>query len=243
MATPQSTSKTCKVCQETKPTNAFQAGRKMCRACKSVYDKRYYSANKARINARNKAYYEEHTEHLLANMKQYVLEHSEETKAYQKAYRHEHKEQFAAYFRAYYQAHQDEKRAYASAYGQAHAEKVLARVIAWGLANPERVHYHRVMRDFRRRTRLAQDPHNDLTPEQHQAVIDAAHGRCPYCAVYYPTCALCPKGQHTDLTIDHITAVGKGGSNTLHNLIACCGACNTKKRMRQAPILVQPLLL
>lgn len=235
--------KVCQSCGIRQPKDAFQQYRQTCRACKSAYDLGYYATNKPHINARNTAYYHDNKEHLTACNRAYVLAHYEDVQAYQQAYRDENKERLAAYFRAYYEAHQDEKRAYASAYGQAHADKVLARVIAWGLAHPERVRYHRVMKDFRRRTRLAQDPRNDLTPEQHQAVIDAAHGRCPYCPVYNPTCALCPKGQHTDLTIDHITAVAKGGPNTLHNLIACCGTCNTKKMTRHAPVLVQPLLL
>ena len=73
-------------------------------------------------------------------------------------------------------------------------------------------------------------------------VIAAAKGVCLYCTHYNPTCRLCPKGTHK-LTVDHITAVTKGGKSTLHNLVACCRSCNARKKISPAPLLVQPLLL
>jgi 5-methylcytosine-specific restriction endonuclease McrA len=75
-----------------------------------------------------------------------------------------------------------------------------------------------------------------------QLVIAAAKGICPYCRTYNPTCKQCPKGTHK-LTVDHITAVIKDGKSSLHNLIACCRSCNSKKYTKHTPIPVQPLLL
>lgn len=73
-------------------------------------------------------------------------------------------------------------------------------------------------------------------------VIDAAKGVCAYCRVYNPACKLCPKGKHK-LTVDHVTAVVNKGPSILHNLVACCKSCNSKKRTKPNPIMVQPLLL
>jgi 5-methylcytosine-specific restriction endonuclease McrA len=78
--------------------------------------------------------------------------------------------------------------------------------------------------------------------EQRRLVIAAAHGVCAYCPHYNPTCKQCPKGGHK-LTVDHITAIVKGGDSSLHNLIACCRSCNAKKHAKPTPIMVQPLLL
>lgn len=144
----------------------------------------------------------------------------------------------------------------------------LVRLQAWGKANPERIkaaartwehthHEHvkalkaasaraypqqRRMREHKRRARKQSAPRNDVTLAQQQAVIAAAHGVCPYCSVYKPGCQACQKGTHK-LTIDHLTPLADGGSHTLHNLIACCRSCNTKKYTGNPPVPVQPLLL
>lgn len=95
----------------------------------------------------------------------------------------------------------------------------------------------------RRRARLRGAKRNDVTRQQRVLVLTAAHGYCIYCRHYNPACTLCPKGQHEDLTVDHITAVYHGGDNTLWNLVACCASCNSTKNIRPNPVPVQPLLL
>ena len=94
----------------------------------------------------------------------------------------------------------------------------------------------------RRRARIRGAKRNDVTPAQRQAVIDTAHGVCEYCAHFKPDCQACQRGSHR-LTVDHITAIGNGGDNTLWNLIACCHSCNSAKNKRPNPVPVQPLLL
>lgn len=42
------------------------------------------------------------------------------------------------------------------------------------------------------------------------------------------TCGYCG-GQGEATQVDHIIPVSKGGSNELHNLIACCARCNRLK--------------
>lgn len=95
----------------------------------------------------------------------------------------------------------------------------------------------------RRRARIRGVARNDVTPAQRKLVKAAAQGCCAYCAYYDPACQLCPKGQHEKLTVDHITAIYNGGDNTLHNLVACCASCNSKKKINPNPVPVQPMLL
>src|SRR5262245_5789252 len=100
-----------------------------------------------------------------------------------------------------------------------------------------------VLHTTKRRARMHSVSRNDVTPEQRDIVLAAAHGTCVYCAYYNPTCALCPKGAHKGLAVDHITPLVLGGDNTLHNLGACCKSCTSKKRTQPNPVPVQPLLL
>lgn len=73
----------------------------------------------------------------------------------------------------------------------------------------------------------------DLTAAQFLEVQIAQDHRCYYCK----------KRRKGKLTQDHLTPVTKGGSHTLHNIIAVCQSCNSRKGTRPPPIPVQPFLL
>jgi hypothetical protein len=117
--------------------------------------------------------------------------------------------------------------------------RAIAAVLKWAKAHPDQVQAN----CERRRARIRGAARNDVTAEQRQAVLAAADGRCVYCPYYNPTCKLCTKRAHKRLTVDHITSIIAGGDNTLHNLVACCGSCNSKKSRNANPVPVQPLLL
>lgn len=130
------------------------------------------------------------------------------------------------------------ERARVARYREANRAVLQERSKAWMRDHPE-VNATRVQR---RRARMNNIPTNDLTAEQYQLVLEAAHGLCAYCYYYKTDCTTCKRHAHK-LTIDHITAVWNAGPNTLHNLVACCRSCNAKKGTRPPPGPVQPLLL
>lgn len=63
---------------------------------------------------------------------------------------------------------------------------------------------------------------DDLTFEQWQAILAAHDHRCHYCG------AACP------LTMDHVTAISKGGTHTASNVVPACRSCNSRKRATHA---------
>jgi 5-methylcytosine-specific restriction endonuclease McrA len=229
-------------------------------------------ANRARINAQQRAYAARHPDRINATHEKYYQANKDEICAEKRAKRQEDPEAARAYGREYYARkpekgrerskrhywrHRDTllpklraKKLHLTDKARAHArkqsrrqrllypEKVNARIAAWSKAHPE----HERLTTQRRRARKQSAPRNDVTLQQQLAVIAAAHGVCPYCAVYDPGCQACRKGTHK-LTIDHITPLVHGGSHTLHNLIACCRRCNAKKHTGKPPVPVQPLLL
>ena len=47
------------------------------------------------------------------------------------------------------------------------------------------------------------------------------------------TCAYCvTRGSSHDMTVDHVVPRSRGGSSAWENLVACCAACNARKRDR-----------
>jgi 5-methylcytosine-specific restriction endonuclease McrA len=179
-------------------------------------------AHRLKENARANASYYKHHERVLARNK------TPERRAYKNTWA-----------KAWYHALNDEERTI-------HLAKQLARQQTEKAKDP--VTYtkkHRLSKrnyKLRRAGFLATGEGHDLTPAQEALVIDLANGVCAYCPRYKPDCQACKRHRHK-LTVDHITPVTKGGKNTLHNLVACCGSCNSKKHTSPPPVPVQPLLL
>jgi 5-methylcytosine-specific restriction endonuclease McrA len=199
-----------------------------------------YWANPEKPRAKRRAFGMAHREQETAAKRRYREANLEKVRDSGRRWRAAHADAVKVRMAAWREANPDKKRYPETqrAYNLLHAEDNRARVKEWVQANPERANVNKA----RHRARIRNAAINDLTAEQRQAIIDAAHGVCPYCAYYAPNCPSCRKGTHK-LSVDHITALYNGGNHTLHNLIACCRACNSKKHTSPNPVPVQPLLL
>ena len=213
--------KRCSICHEEKPLAAFgilirskDGHRCQCLECR----KRVYEANKAKHQA---------------GMARYRANRTPEQKAAKvakdAAYYQDNKEKWPAHAQKRRDNHPEELHAYHVQYYADHKEQSLAHSKAWRKAHPK----ERQAEQERRRARKANAERNDLTHAQWLEIQEAQKHRCYYCG----------KRCKGHLTQDHILPFVKGGSHTLHNVIAACNACNSKKGTRKPPIPVQPFLL
>jgi 5-methylcytosine-specific restriction endonuclease McrA len=115
-------------------------------------------------------------------------------------------------------------------YRLSHLEAERHRIATWKQDNPDKVHANAA----RRRACIANAPINDFTAKEWRALCQAAGYCCAYCG---------KKFAFKDLTPDHLTPYAKQGSNTLHNVLPCCGSCNSRKKDRPVLKPVQPFLL
>ena len=60
-----------------------------------------------------------------------------------------------------------------------------------------------------------------FTTQERAAVYNKTEGHCAICGEFVP---------YTDVTVDHIIPLAKGGSNDLSNLQCSCGVCNRIKQ-------------
>jgi CRISPR/Cas system Type II protein with McrA/HNH and RuvC-like nuclease domain len=78
--------------------------------------------------------------------------------------------------------------------------------------------------------------------------------KCEYCdryGVYLIECVSSRGSKHTDIyteefelmTVDHYIPRGRGGTNTLNNLVPCCNDCNQRKGNRMPDEFIADLLL
>lgn len=162
----------------------------------------------------------------------------EKSRAYVKKHRLKQIATNPNYYKERYHANQETHDAASKKWRQKNPAKVNATSQRYRKRHPDIIN----AASDRKRARKAHAAINDLTTEQRETVIAVAQGVCAYCSTYKPDCLSCQQGAHK-LTVDHITALHNGGNHTLHNVVACCHSCNSKKNTNQAPIMVQPLLL
>lgn len=118
---------------------------------------------------------------------------------------------------------------YSQAYYLTTREKHLQRCKIYQATHP---HVMQVI-NTRRRARKRAAILNDLTSAQWREIQENQKHQCAYCG----------KRRKGKLTQDHITPLIKGGNHTLHNVIAVCRSCNSRKGTKPPPIPVQPFLL
>lgn len=62
-----------------------------------------------------------------------------------------------------------------------------------------------------------------ISKEIRQLVYNKCNGHCAYCG-----CEL----EYKDMQVDHVLAVGRGGSNDIDNLLPACRQCNYDKHKK-----------
>ena len=62
-----------------------------------------------------------------------------------------------------------------------------------------------------------------ISKEIRQLVYNKCNGHCAYCG-----CKL----EYKDMQVDHVLAVGRGGSNDIDNLLPACRQCNYDKHKK-----------
>jgi len=169
---------------------------------------------------------------------------SHRTPEERRAYTRKNREKINAKNRLAYARHREQRRLKKrQSYASHRAERILEKRLARA-SNPEK------SRSASRLYRLANpgittaatkrkraikkgSQVNNLTHAQWLEIQVVQNHRCCYCG---KRC----KGR---LTQDHITPLSRGGSHTLHNVIAACRVCNSTKHVGTPPKPVQPLLL
>ena len=152
----------------------------------------------------------------------YAKAHPEKGAARQTRYREVHPERPLAYR----VANRDKAAVRSKAYKQANPERVREDTRRWFAANPGVVQKWRKANPeaFRaqtqRRHARAANAEGTHTAADLKAILKQQRGRCAYCAVDIKT----------TYTVDHITALSKGGSNWARNIQLACLKCNTSKQ-------------
>lgn len=214
--------KECRKCHLIQPLSEFSPFRHSADRL-AYWCKKCYAALRRERRAAQKA----------ANPEQFKLDNAAENKKWRgsaagKSYVEANRENRRAYQIARRLANLEEEAKKAAAYYQANKEHHDAVGAAWNANNKPKL----AAIQRRRRAKKNAAPVNDLSADQWEEILEAFYFRCAYC-----------HKKSKRLTQDHVTPYARNGSNTLHNVVPCCHACNAKKGTKEAPVPVQPLLL
>lgn len=163
-------------------------------------DRAWYAADKEQRQARARARY-------AAN--------PERKRAYVRVRRAANPERKRETNRTWYAANRERANASLRALRAVNLERTRAANRAWAAANPE----HKRAIEARRRARIAQVLAT-LTPQEWEAILDAAGRSCIYC------------GSGERLSMDHLTPLSRGGPHTAENVAPACRPCNSSKGAR-----------
>jgi 5-methylcytosine-specific restriction endonuclease McrA len=105
-------------------------------------------------------------------------------------------------------------------------EKRKAYVSAWQKANPDKFKQYRSTSKKRNKEAIAADTRrrnarrkaNGVFLIAKKELIRLSQGPCFYC------------GSTEKITIDHVVAIARGGTDSIGNLVPACKSCNSQKR-------------
>ena len=229
------------------------------KARKTAWTKAWRAANKEKVAAYSKKHYEKTADKRRAHGREanrkrretdpdydrkvaarYREAHPERAKESAKKSRLKHVEKRREQCRVWHASHPEyNKTAYAKRLAlnpnmhaeqyAANRERMSATAKAWRLANPKKARDILNKSEQKRRAAKRGCAEN-FTLAEIRALRLKTGNRCAYCG-----------NKEKRLTIDHITPLAKGGSNSIRNIQFLCKSCNSKKQDRDPITFAQSL--
>lgn len=138
-----------------------------------------------------------------------------------------------SYNSSYHATHGPEVKANQAIYYAEHLDEFRAARLRWKAANPEKIRRDKVRWAARRRARDAGVLVGFVPSDIMARLVE----------LYGPTC-MAPDCDSTDLTIDHVVPISRGGDHVIENLQLLCKSCNPSKGNRSntdyRPAINQP---
>ncbi len=197
--------KTCTACLNTKSLESFD--RQLLGACgRRSTCKTCRALERLRNRDVNRAY-----------QKLWYDAHKDQVKARVRAWHWAHRDKSLRASQEYYRSHKDHLNALNRMYWLNHREQVRTMHQRYYRNNPHLFRLHRL----KRRAREAQ-AEGFWTVADLEAILSRQQGLCAYCA-----CKL-----QSDMHMDHIIPLARGGSNWPSNLTFSCPYCNRSKNAK-----------
>lgn len=214
--------KRCGDCKERKLLTEFHKDKNSkdglnsrCKLCNSKRAKEWRLSNPEKAQERSRQYYQSNTEKILEAARKWQINNPEKAREKKLKWKVAHREQNRQIENNRRASDPEKARAKDKRYYESHKEDALKSGNKWRAKNPEKTaEYHHA-----RRARILEGG----------GTITAADFRWLKSVCNY-ACLCCGKKEpEIKLTLDHVVALARGGSNTIGNAQVLCGSCNARK--------------
>jgi 5-methylcytosine-specific restriction endonuclease McrA len=224
--------KICITCGIVKSIDKFRENRNQCLLCINKLARERYNINRDKITIRNKKWASAHKDKMNDIKRKWAINNPEKIKESKKKWYVANREKSLDYIKNYHKEHPEKCREAVHKYNIANKEKIKEREKKYRLANPERVkenyrkyrkaHIFRVREEKRNRSmRERNAPGDGITDIQEKQLYEEYNYICAYCNKIKSV---------SELTIDHIIPLNKGGSHDISNVVPACKSCNCSKQ-------------
>jgi 5-methylcytosine-specific restriction endonuclease McrA len=136
-----------------------------------------------------------------------------------KEYRKQHKTEINERKRTYYQEHKAKLNSKSRVYYQEHKEQLLEHVREYRKTVQGKINLRNSA--HKRRSQISG---GKLSLLEWNVIIEEQNNRCYWCGEQFTT---------EELTIDHVTALSRGGEHKASNIVAACALCNNRKQAKE----------
>lgn len=181
-----------------------------------AFDLAYREKNKEKLKKQRAAWQLANYEKCKESHKRWRDRNRDKLRIIDAAYRAANPEQAKIRSDRYYRENRERKLQDNAAWRAANKDRMQELVSNWIRKNPEKIRVLRVAGAHRRRARLRNVAEHYSIAEI-EALKARAGRKCAYC------------GSRKSLTIDHIKAIARGGTNAIRNIQFACLSCNMSK--------------
>jgi 5-methylcytosine-specific restriction endonuclease McrA len=181
-----------------------------CKQCEYLRTKNWRAANKAHVREHANSYRAENADRFRSQERaRYAKDPAKFVEKTRRSYWKKPEEYRAKSNKLYYESYRDPEV----------RKRAQERAREWAIENPERAKASRRNAKVKRRNLDTQGAH---TADDIREIFKLQRGKCAYCRV----------AMGKKYTVDHITALAKGGTNDRRNLQLTCMPCNREKWAR-----------
>jgi len=219
--------KTCSVCKQTLPANAFGVNKKSpsglrsnCKSCRTIESKKYRTKYPEKKAQGDRSYRAANKDKIRERKRRYRALDPERWSEYGKQYRANNSEQIAASKRDWYLRNPERLSQMTTAWREANPEKVREYKRAYKLRNPDKDRQYYEQNKWRyeisrakRRAIKAKASIYVITAKDVSKIMSRP---CIYCGA---------KAEH----LEHVIPLSRGGLHSIGNLAPACAKCNLSK--------------
>lgn len=173
-----------------------------------IYHQTYYQKHRKKILLQTKEHYQKYRKDILLRKKEYYQKNRQAILSKGESIKHR------IWSKKYYIKYKTEKKIYSLNYNKDNPQKTEEAQKKYRKSDK----FHIAARNRQHKRRIKKSNGSGITNRQWNELLRTYNFRCAYCGI------------QTNMTIDHVIPISKGGEHSIGNIVPACAECNNHKR-------------